>query len=432
MQRADLNMAKVVVLGGGVAGISATYHLNSSGDNVVCYEENSIPGGLTSNFTISGFRFDNAIHLSFTTNQYIQQLFAKTPYYSHAPESSCYENGIWLRHPVQNNLYPLSIEDKVSLISSFYDAPKRHDDDYASWLVSQYGQALAERYPIKYTLKYWGLDASKLSLTWIGSRIRKADVGEILRGAFEPRVDNHYYADEMRYPQKGGYFSFIKPMLYGINIQLNKKAIAINLLEKSVRFSDGEKVFFDKIINTIPLPELINIIEDAPEPVKAAAKSLLYTTIELISVGISKVIDNKSLWFYIYTDTRAARAYSPSLKSPDSVPIGCSSLQFEIYHLSTDDSISVEELKLEIQSFLIKSNICCEQDILFIHHKCLKYGNVVYDHGMEERRQIVLNYLKENNILTAGRFGEWAYLWSDQALLSGKVAASAIAAENVK
>lgn len=416
-------MAKVVVLGGGIAGISATYHLYGLGDKAICYEANSEAGGLISNFTVDGFRFDKAIHLSFTSNEYVQQLFAKTPYYSHAPESSCYENGVWLRHPIQNNLYPLPIEDKVSLISSFYDAPKAYGDDYSSWLVSQYGFALAERYPIKYTLKYWGIDASRLSLTWIGNRIRKADVGEILRGAFEARVDNHYYANEMRYPKQGGYFSFIKPMLEEIDIRLNKKAVSINLSVRSVTFADGEVVFFDKLINTIPLPELIRIIDGVPESVKAAAESLLYTTIDLISVGFSKILENKNLWFYIYTDTLAARAYSPSLKSPDSVPDGASSLQFEIYKLSTSDELTAEDMIADIKGYLIKSKLCSEDDILFLHHKKIPYGNVVYDHDMEVRRQVILDYLNSNSIITAGRFGEWSYLWSDQALLSGKHAA---------
>lgn len=419
-------MAKFVVLGGGIAGISATYHLYGLGDKAICYEANSEAGGLTSSFTVDGFRFDKAIHLSFTSNEYVQQIFAKTPYYSHAPESSCYENGIWLRHPIQNNLYPLPIEDKVSLISSFYEAPDEYGDDYSSWLVSQYGSALAERYPIKYTLKYWGIDASRLSLTWIGNRVRKADVGEILRGAFEARADNHYYANEMRYPKQGGYFSFIKPMLEEIDIRLNKKAVSIDLSVRSVTFADGEVVFFDKFINTIPLPELIRIIDGVPTSVKAAAESLLYTTIDLISVGFSKVIESKNLWFYIYTDTLAARAYSPSLKSPDSVPAGASSLQFEIYNLSTSEPIAAEAMIADVRNYLLKSKLCSEHDILFLHHKKIPYGNVVYDHEMEARRQIVLDYLDENKIVTAGRFGEWSYLWSDQALISGKVAAEKV------
>ncbi|WP_421225307.1 protoporphyrinogen/coproporphyrinogen oxidase [Aeromonas enteropelogenes] len=421
------HMDRVVVLGGGVAGISAAYHLkNCMAGDVVCYEASSTIGGLLSNFSISGFRFDNAVHLSFTKDEYVKAMFSKTENYSHAPESSCYENGVWLRHPIQNNLYPLPTEDKVSLISSFYDAPKECGDNYSSWLVSQYGSALAERYPIKYTLKYWGIDASRLSLTWIGDRVRKADVGEILRGAFEARVDNHYYANEMRYPKQGGYFSFIKPMLEEIDIRLNKKAVSINLSVRSVTFADGEVVFFDKLINTIPLPELIRIIDGVPESVKAAAESLLYTTIDLISVGFSKIIENKNLWFYIYTDTLAARAYSPSLKSPDSVPDGASSLQFEIYNLSTSDELTAEDMIADIKGYLIKSKLCSEDDILFLHHKKIPYGNVVYDHDMEVRRQVILDYLNSNSIITAGRFGEWSYLWSDQALLSGKHAAEIV------
>lgn len=419
-------MTKVIILGGGVAGISAAYHLHETCNEVVCYEANTSAGGLLSNFSVDGFRFDNAVHLSFTKDEYVKRLFSQTEYYSHAPESSCYENGLWLRHPVQNNLYPLPTEDKVTLISSFFNAPTTYNDNYKSWLISQYGEEIAERYPIHYTMKYWGTDALNLSLTWIGNRVRKSDISEILRGAFEQRADNHYYADEMRYPIRGGYFQFISPMLKDVNVRLNKRAVSIDTSKKRIAFSDGECVIYDKLINTIPLPELINIIDNVPLSVKQAAESLLFTKIDLISVGFSKVIENKFLWFYIYTDTLAARAYSPSLKSPDSAPDGCSSLQFEIYHLSTSEQVSVNEMKEDIKEYLIKSKICTEADIVFLHHKHIPYGNVVYDHGMEERRQIVLDYLNERKIYTAGRFGEWSYLWSDQAIMSGKKSAEQV------
>ncbi|MGV7962400.1 FAD-dependent oxidoreductase [Photorhabdus tasmaniensis] len=419
-------MPDVAILGGGIAGISAAYHLSQHINNVICYEAMNVVGGLVSNFTINGFRFDNAVHLSFTNNQYVKELFSAVEFYKHTPDAYCYERGNWLRHPVQNNLYPLTTEEKVKLISSLYNAPKEFNEDYRSWLISQYGEEIAERYPLLYTKKYWGIDAKELSLTWIGNRLRKADLSEILRGAFEPRNDNHYYADEMRYPKEGGYFSFVAPMLNKCNIKVNKKVIFIDIKNKEIKFEDGEIVSYKKIINTLPLPELIKIFHNAPEIISVAASSLLYTKIDLISVGFSKVIDNKYLWFYIYDDCVAARAYSPSLKSPDTVPEGCSSLQFEVYTLSTKSNPDVSMLIENIRSYLIKNKICDESDILFIDHRQLKYGNVVYDHGMEERRQLVLDFLKENNIETCGRFGEWSYLWSDQSLLSGKDAANRV------
>ncbi|MBK8360423.1 MAG: hypothetical protein IPL15_16165 [Comamonadaceae bacterium] len=48
---------------------------------------------------------------------------------------------------------------------------------------------------------------------------------------------------------------------------------------------------------------------------------------------------------------------------------------------------------------------------------------MVFDIGMEERRDLVLNWLEQVGIMTAGRFGEWAYLWSNQAFMSGLKAA---------
>ena len=36
-----------------------------------------------------------------------------------------------------------------------------------------------------------------------------------------------------------------------------------------------------------------------------------------------------------------------------------------------------------------------------------------------KNRTAVLKFLEANDILSAGRFGEWDYYWSDQSLISG-------------
>ena len=64
---------------------------------------------------------------------------------------------------------------------------------------------------------------------------------------------------------------------------------------------------------------------------------------------------------------------------------------------------------------LVKSEV----EVVFMHHKHLRWGNVVFDLGMEERRNLVRNWLEQVGILSAGRFGEWDYLWSNQAFMSG-------------
>lgn len=411
----------LVILGGGVSGISACYHAQKKNIDAICYEASKNIGGLIANFTIDNFRFDNAVHLSFTKDKYVRSLFDKSEYISHKPDAYCLDNGKWLKHPIQNNLFPLDVDEKISHIKSFIERPSTEPENYAEWLEHQYGYSLASKYPKKYTKKYWGLDAELLSTTWIGNRMRRAEIDEILQGALEERDDNHYYANEMRYPKKGGYFEFVRRIAETCNIECNKEANRIDPQNKIIYFSDGTKTQYTNLISSLPLPVLCSTIEGCPRKVMNAANSLLWTTVDLVSIGFDKGNIPPYLWFYIYDELNlAARAYSPSWKSPDNAPEGKSSLQFEVYNLSTSKRLNPELLIENIKNKLLNMGVCIDEDILFTHHKHLPFGNVVFDHGMEERRQVVLDYLASLNINTCGRFGEWDYLWSDQSLLSGK------------
>lgn len=414
-------MDKIVILGAGIAGISACYHANANGKNATCFERSSIIGGLVGNFTVQGFRFDKAIHMSFTSNEYVKSIFEKTDYIGHKPDAYCVENKKWFKHPIQNNLYPLSVDEKVSLIKSFTERPDLTPKNYGEWLDHQYGYELSRRFPRSYTKKYWGLDASELSTTWIGNRMRRSEIEEILQGALEKREDNHYYAKEMRYPKQGGYFEFIREIASQCKIHCDKKAVNIDVTNKLVTFDDGVIEAYSELISSLPLPTICSIIDGCPAEVKEAADSLLWTTVDLISVGFDRVDIPPYLWFYIYDEASlAARAYSPSWKSKNNAPEGKSSLQFEIYNLSSKERLEPEVLKQNIKQKLLDMSICTDDDILFIQHDHLPFGNVVFDHGMEEDRQIILDYLISVGIKTCGRFGEWDYLWSDQSFISGK------------
>ena len=71
-------MAATIILGAGISGISASYHLGLKGIKSIIFEKDDDWAGLCGNFKIDGFRFDKAIHLSFTKNAYVQELFSKS------------------------------------------------------------------------------------------------------------------------------------------------------------------------------------------------------------------------------------------------------------------------------------------------------------------------------------------------------------------
>jgi protoporphyrinogen oxidase len=409
----------VLILGAGIAGLGAALNAREKNLEYVIYEANQRAGGLLDNFQIEGFRFDNAVHLSFANEHEVRNIFDQTDYHTHPADAFSFESDRWLKHPVQNNLYPLPAEDKVDLIKSFLNRPELNGENYDSWLRHQYGDAISERYPIRYTEKYWGTSASKLSTTWIGERMRRAELEEILFGAFTPETPNTYYTKEMRYPKKGGYRSFIDPLIAEAVIEYNHQACRIDNKKKIVEFTNGQKVKYKTLVSSIPLPILVSITQDVPKEIASSANTLVATSIDLVSVGFNRLII-QDLWFYIYDeDILASRAYSPSVKSSDNVPSGCSSLQFEIYSRGTRSKFNKNELIDNVVYALKKMKIATEKDIVLLHHKHLKYGNVIFDIDMEKKRDLIRNYFTSKKIHTIGRFGEWDYLWSNQSFLSG-------------
>jgi len=413
-----------IILGAGISGISAGYHLTQKGIENIIFEKDDDWGGLCSNFTIDGFRFDKAIHLSFSENKSVQKIFSDScTYYIHKPLAYNYYKGAWLKHPAQNNLFPLLLDEKISIITDFVENKYKNDNitNYEEWLRYQYGEYFSSNFPIPYTKKYWTLEASELSTTWVENRMYKPNISEVLKGAFEDTTPNTYYAKEMRYPKKGGYKSFLRGMYKKCQIELDKDVVKIDIQNKVLYFKDKTLERYDELISSIPLPEYMDIIEEMPIKVKEACIKLKYTSIALVSLGFNKMDIPKHLWFYIYDeDIAASRCYSPSMKSLDNVPKGCSSLQFEIYFSKDKPLKYIDNYLVEhIIEKSIEMKLFQREDIVISNQRILKYGNVIFYKGMEKDRKVVLDYLKSLNIKTIGRFGRWDYFWSDQSLLSG-------------
>ena len=417
-------MSNNVILGAGIAGISAAYHLKQKGENSVIFEKDNDWGGLCGFFEIDGFRFDRFVHFTFAKDEKIAELFAKSsPLYAHPPVSYNYWRGCWLKHPAQNNLAPLPIEEKVKIIDSFVNRPRKdvaEISDYAEWLRVQYGDYFAENFPFAYTRKYWGVEAKQLETKWVGNRLHVSPLPEVLRGAFAEQQENFYYTKFMNYPKKGGFRSIMNECRKGLDIRLNKKAVRIDTAAKQVEFADGTVEKYDNLISSLPLPEIIKMISDVPENVQNAAKQLRWTCGYQVSLGFNRPDVAKYLWFYIYDeDVPPARVYSPNLKSPDNAPDGCSSLQAEIFFAN---GVKVVDKNIILQKTVEKLKEICQfndSDVVVKDIRFEPYANIIFTPEIYESRKVVRKWLQAQGIKTIGRFGEWDYLWSHQAFESG-------------
>lgn len=443
-----MGQSSTVILGSGIAGISAGYHLKKAGEEAVIFEKNDDWGGLCGNFTIEGFRFDKFVHFTFAPDEYTQKIFEESsPTIPHPPVSYNYWNGYWLKHPAQNNLHPLPVEEKVKIIEDFVNRPQKdvsQIENYEEWLRVQYGNYFAENFPFKYTRKYWGVEPEELETKWVGNRLHVSPLSEVLRGSYEEQAENFYYTKFMKYPKKGGFRSILNKCREGLDIRFNKEVVRINPNEKTIYFKDGTKTAYTRLISSLPLPEIVKMIENTPQKIKDAGANLMHTSGYMVSLGFKRPDVAKHLWFYIYDeDILPARVYSPNLKSSDNVPEGCSSLQAEIFFANSGahencpplaggpksmilrrgffNPQTPPEIILEktIES-LILMGIFKEEDLIVKDIRFEKYANVIFEKDIYKNRQIVMEYLRTKGIESIGRFGKWEYMWTHQAFEDGR------------
>ena len=409
---------KNLIIGAGIAGLAASYSLNY---DCLIVEKSSTFGGLLDNINIEGFIFDQAVHLSFATEPEVRKIFDKTKFYNRKPFSTNYYSGLWLNHPVQTNLSPLKFLQKILILYSFITRPKKLINNYYDWLLVQYGHYFTINFPEKYTLKYWGESSRNLGYKWVGDRMYKPKFFELFKSIFFFNKLNNYYVKEMRYPEKGGYKSFISTLAEKSNVLYKHEIIKIDPIEKIAYLNGNIEIHYSNLISSMPLPMLIDKLTTTPDNLKLLSKKLYTTSIALVSIGFNKLINFPSIWFYVYDlDIPFARAYSPTLKSINNAPNGKSSLQCEVYFSKMSPlKFSEEELSKQVLDCLVKMKLISLSDVIFSRVNILKYANVVFYKGMEDDRDILLKYLSELNIKSIGRFGEWDYLWSNQSFMSG-------------
>lgn len=413
---------QVLILGGGISGLGANYVFKKCGINPVILEKEKHAGGLCSRIQHGDFFFDRFVHFSFSEIDEVNNIFKKSAQdiIRHIPNPYNIYKRKWIKHPAQNNLFPLEREEKEKIIDGFVNrsSADRLPSDYEHWLRCQYGDYFAEHFPMVYTRKYWMRNAREMSTDWVGKRLYQPSLEEVINGANSSDTPVTYYAKEMRYPAKGGYQGFLSELSGSADIRYGCKVAEINPRSKQVITNNGFVFDYELLFSSIPLPEYKNLIKDMPASIREACSNLCCTSGYHISIGIKGKCIPPYLWWYIYDeDILASRVYSPSLKSSDNAPEGYSSLQAEVY--CEKDQYSQDELYAGTIQKFIEMGLIEENNIEFIDYNFESYANVIFDKKAKAAKELVRDYLSSLGIVTIGRFGEWEYYWSDQALMSG-------------
>lgn len=427
-------MENMVVLGTGMAGFGAAYRLHTEGVTPVLYDKNPYHGGHTTSFRYeSGFLFDMGPHISFTKDTRIQDLFADSvdqQYETVQINLNNYWRGYWPQHPVQLHLHGLPEEVIVKVISDFVEerqAPERPINNYADWLLSSFGKSFAELFPMQYTRKYHLTTAENMSTDWLGPRIYRPSLEEVLRGALSASAPQVHYITHFRYPSEGGFMSYLKKFVPMGNLKLNHELVSIDSRSRELRFSNGVTTHYDALVSSVPLPELIRMTKGAPPDVVEAAQRLACSTCVLVNIGVNRPdLSSAHITYFYDEDIYFTRLGFPHMLSARNAPPGTGSIQAEVYFSDKYKPFkgSPADCIEPVIKDLHRCGILREDDqILSRHAAMVKYANVIFDLDRAAALKTVHAYLDEIGIAYCGRYGDWGYMWTDESFKSGELAA---------
>ncbi len=423
----------VVILGAGMAGYGAAYHLQAEGLRAKVYEKRNVYGGHTASYTTpTGFTFDEGPHISFTKDGEVREFLAECVDHEHEElevEFNNYWKGRWIKHPVQTNLNGLPRDLTIDILKDYFAA--YHDDvdpaamaTFADWLKASYGKTFAENFPMVYGKKYHTVDAEKMTTDWLGPRLYQPDPDEVLLGTLVEETPDVHYVRDCRYPSHGGFAAYLKRFPELADLRTEHEVTAIAPDSGLITFRNGKQTRAEKIISSLPLPVLIPMIDGVPAEVVEAASRLACSTCVVVNIGVAREDLSSCHVNYFYDpDISFARVSYPHMLSPHNTPPGHGSIQAEVYFSEKYKPLEQEAsdlVPLVIQD-LQRCGVLREDDaIVESHALAIRYANIIFDQERPDAVATVHQFLDEVGIGYCGRYGEWDHIWTDQAFRSGQ------------
>jgi protoporphyrinogen oxidase len=427
--------APVVILGAGLAGLSAAYHV--TGKPKMLVEREQEVGGHARSTRWNGYTFDVTGHWLHLRDPRVRvltnQLFRPGDLVEIERKASVLSHGVLTPYPFQANLYGLPPDVVQECLVGFVEAREasvanngvepRNFEEYA---IARFGKGITRHFFIPYNTKLWGLHPNCLTAAWVSRYIPEPKVHEVIGGAIGLRQEGLGYNPRFLYPREGGIDALPKALLRGIQNRENcelRTGVDVEEIEpfnKRVKLSGScDWIYYDTLISTIPLPELIRRIPTAPSHIQAFAKDLRCIKWRYLNVATRTHSPANYHWVYVPEERYPFfRVGVFSNATPSMAPPEGASLYVEL--TKRDGVLQITEI---LQSLAEIGAITAPADVVHAEVREVKYAYVVFDDAYDESTKGIHQWLNCVGVLSCGRYGAWVYNSMEDSIIQGMEAA---------
>jgi protoporphyrinogen oxidase len=422
-----------VILGAGLAGLSAAYHAQKKGLPYLLFEKESRPGGLVRSERMDGFTFDYTGHLLHIKQERTRQLVLKDLKLAKAfipvvRDSWVYSHGRFTRAPFQANLFGLPEAVIAECLAGVLQAhqvapPARKPRFFEAWNLQAFGPGIYKHFMEPYNTKIWGIHPSKMTTSFMGRFVPKPSLGQIFEGALKDLSAPMGYNANFIYPRQGGIEVLSRALANEVEVHCDVSVTGVDPKRREVTLSDGQRVRYSKLITSMHLPALVSITQGVPATVKAASKKLRASSVLNVNFGIRGRDVSSKQWIYVpeaqfpFYRVGFYHNFSKAL-----APKGGSSVYAEISY-NAQRPIDKAAAPARVRAGLIEMGILKKTDkIAATFVADIKNAYVIYDAHRDSSVAAIQDYYHRQGIASVGRWGNWEYASMEDALWQGEAA----------
>lgn len=343
-------MKKVLIIGGGPAGLTAAYELLTKSDEyeVVLFEETDTFGGISRTVAYHGNRMDMGGHRFFSkmpeVNAWWQSMMPlqgqpakddillkrEVNVAPNGPDPEKVDNVMLSRRRVSRIYfdgkfydYPISLKPETFKNMGFRNTlkcgcsylcamlHKLPEDNLENFYVNSFGRKLYSMFFEYYTENLWGRHPSEIDASWGAQRTKGLSIGGIVKDVFgkvfhvKDREINTSLIEEFKYPKLGPgqlwEITASEVEKHGGKIITGAKVVGLskenNRITELTYMKNGEKLTEngDIVISSMPLKDLVSGMNDVPPEPKRIAEGLPYRDYMTLGVLVKKLaLKNKT------------------------------------------------------------------------------------------------------------------------------------------